>query len=321
MGLKEVFQKQGGAKLLKQYWKGGAFFTAAGEFLLLGKSRTALEILRLSADLKIKQKLEKQYKDKLLAFDKAYDTNIMQHHSRRIWVCWLQGMENGPDIVKVCFNSLQVHLSNREIILITEKNYRDYVAFPEIIQRKIDLGIIKGAHMTDLLRLELLIKYGGTWIDATVLCTDSSIPSYMLDSDLFMFQCLKPGRDGHTTVCSNWFITATSNNRLLFLMQQLLYSYWMEHDELLHYFIFHIFFQLCLELHPEEWNKVVPFSNATPHILLLRLFEPYDELVWNAIRLQTPFHKLTYKFNEEQIHTKGTYYDELFEKKHGAFVK
>ena len=72
MNLRETLKKQGGMKLLVQYWKGGSFFTAVGEFLLLGKSRTALEILRLSASLKTKQKLEKKYKQVLLAFDEKY---------------------------------------------------------------------------------------------------------------------------------------------------------------------------------------------------------------------------------------------------------
>ena len=58
--LKETFEKQGGKKFLKQYWHGGALFTAVGEFLLLGKSRIALEILRLSAGFEIRQKLERK---------------------------------------------------------------------------------------------------------------------------------------------------------------------------------------------------------------------------------------------------------------------
>lgn len=72
MSLKEIFKKQGGMKLLKQYWQGGALFTGIGEFLLLGKSRTALEILLLSTILKTKQKLEKKYRWKLKEFDKAW---------------------------------------------------------------------------------------------------------------------------------------------------------------------------------------------------------------------------------------------------------
>ena len=69
MGLKETFKKQGGMKLLKQYYCGGALFTAIGEFLLLGKSKTSLEILRNAASLKIKQKLEKKYLDKIDKID------------------------------------------------------------------------------------------------------------------------------------------------------------------------------------------------------------------------------------------------------------
>lgn len=68
MGLKEVFEKQGGMNLLKQYWNGGAFFTAAGELMLLGKDKKALEILRLSAQYKIKRILKRNIKRKLTNF-------------------------------------------------------------------------------------------------------------------------------------------------------------------------------------------------------------------------------------------------------------
>lgn len=310
MGLKQIFEKQGGMKLLKQYWQSGAFFTAVGEFLLLGKSRTALEILRLSAGLKTKQKLEKKYRNVLLKLASEYEEK--EHKTdHKIWICWLQGMENAPDIVQTCYKSVQKNIKDREIVLITQENYRNYVHFPDIIQSKIDRGIIKGAHMTDLLRLELLLNYGGTWIDATVFCSNSSVPDYMLDADLFMFQCMKPGRDGHSNVVSNWFITATTHNKILYLTRGLLYHYWEHNDDLVDYFIFHHFFQMVIELCPEEWNNVVPFSNSTPHILLLRLFETYDDTIWKAVTVQTPFHKLTYKFDENQIGKENTYYKKI----------
>ena len=63
---------------------------------------------------------------------------------------------------------------------------------------------------------------------------------------------------------------------------------------------------------PDEWNKVVPFSNATPHILLLRLFEEYDETIANAVKEMTSFHKLTYKFEESDTTIKNTFYQVLF---------
>lgn len=308
MILKETFEKQGGINLIKQYWHGGALFTAIGEFLLLGRSKTSLEILRNASSLKIKQKLEKRYKNIIIEIERKYQDKPVDI-DRKIWVCWFQGINNAPDIVKRCYLSLKENITDREIVLLTENNYRDYVTFPYEIQRKIDSGIIKGAHMSDLLRLELLQEYGGTWIDATVFCSSNEIPKYMLDSDLFLFQCLKPGKDGQPSIISNWFITAKPNQKFVFMVKELLYDYWRNNDEVVDYFIFHDFFQMLIDRYPEEWANVVPFSNSTPHILLLRLFEKYDDEMWDAIRKQTPFHKLTYKFSKNEENRKNTFYN------------
>ena len=58
-----------------------------------------------------------------------------------------------------------------EVIVIDEKNWREYIDLPDYIIRRRERKQIPPAHFTDLLRLELLIRYGGTWIDSTVLCT------------------------------------------------------------------------------------------------------------------------------------------------------
>ena len=227
MGLKQIFEKQGGINLLKQYWKGGAFFTAVGEFLILGKSRTSLEILRNATSLKIKQNLEKEYSDKIAVIEKKYKEEPYPKEPRKVWICWFQGMDNAPEIVRRCYASVEKNITDREIVLLTEKNYREYISFPEEIQNKIDCGKIKGAHMSDLLRLEMLQRYGGTWIDATVFCTSKTIPTYMLDSDLFLFQCLKPGRDGQPSTISNWFMTAKPNQNFCTIIGKIMMKWWI----------------------------------------------------------------------------------------------
>lgn len=311
MGIKETFRKQGGLKLIKQFAKTGSLGTAIGEFLMLGKSRTALEILRLSTQLKTTQKLQKKYSKELDLIDSRYDFSLPHESSNKIWICWFQGIDNAPAVVRRCIDSIKKNITDREVIVLTDKTINKYVVFPDYIQEKIDAGIIRGAHLSDLLRLELLIKYGGTWIDATVFCSGPDIPSYMLDSELFLFQCLKPGRDGHSTVISNWFITAKSNNRILFLVRELLYKYWKNNNSLVDYFIFHDFFQLSIEKHSEEWNRVVPFPNSTPHILLLRIFEDYDQCIWDAVTGQCPFHKLSYKFENKDMKKDGTFFKHI----------
>lgn len=306
MNLKEMFKKQGGIKLLKQYWQGGALFTGIGQFLLLGKSRTALEILRLSTTLKTKQKLEKKYKWKLEEFDKAY-TEKEHKSSDTIWICWFQGMDNAPDLVKKCYQSVIKNNPDKKVIVITEKNISDYVTFPEYIVTKWKQGVITHTHMTDLLRLELLITYGGLWLDATVLCTGIA-PEYFFDSDLFFFQTLKPGRDGHASYISSWLMEAKTNNKILMATKELCYEYWKTSNTMWDYFLLHDFMSIVLEKYEEDWKKIIPRDNATPHILLLRLFDQYDEKMWATIKSQTQFHKLTYKFSEEKQKEQGTYY-------------
>lgn len=314
MGLKQIFEKQGGINLLKQYWNGGAFFTAAGEFVLLGKDTKALEILRLSAQYKIKKNLEKSYKKKIDEFQSNYVDDKPHEASNKVWICWFQGLDNAPALVKKCYESLKQNLTDREIILITSDNMCDYVKFPEFILEKWKAGQITHTHMTDLLRLELLIKYGGMWIDATVLCTSKreEIPDYFFNSDLFLYQILKPGRDGQAQPISSWLISAKTNNKILMMARYLCYEYWKKNNEMVDYFLFHDFVMISLEQNEEDWKKIIPRDNAAPHMLLLRLFDKYDEETWNAIKEQTPFHKLTYKFDKENEIIKDTYYQHLF---------
>lgn len=307
----KLFQKVGGKEILRQWCHAHVFLFAMVQTLLQGFSRKGLEIVRLSANNKLLCKLRKKHR-RFIADFKENLQPAPRERSNKVWVCWFQGIENAPQLVQRCYRSLQENLKDREIILITQDNYREYAILPDYIEEKAARGIIPPAQFSDLLRLELLIRYGGTWIDSTVLCSGGDIPAYMLDSDLFMFQNLKPGLDGHPTCVSNWFITACTDHPILLLTQALLYEYWKTHNHLVDYFIFHDFFQLAVETYSEEWEKVMPFPNSTPHILLLRLFDTYDPAIWNGLQEMTPFHKLTYKFGDSQTALPNTYYHQLF---------
>lgn len=306
-----IFKKVGGMEILRQYWQAHVLLFSLIQTALQGFSRKSLEIVRLSVNNKILCKLRKKYRKTIVRFQEEYVPQPRQR-SNKVWVCWFQGMEAAPVLVQQCYQSLQQNLKDRHIILLTEENYKEYVTFPDYIQEKADKGIIPKAQFSDLLRLALLIRYGGTWIDATVYCSGGSIPHYMLDSELFMFQTLKPGLDGQATCVSNWFMTACTNHPLLLLTQTLLYEYWKKNDKMVDYFIFHDFFQLAIEAYPRQWEQVVPFSNSVPHILLLRLFDTYDQQIWDATREMTPFHKLSYKFNDADAQLPDTYYAKLF---------
>lgn len=307
-----LFNKVGGMDILKQYLRAHVFLFAMVQTLLNGFSKKSLEIVRLAVNNKILSKLRRKYRRFIREFTAA-QSPAPRERSNKVWVCWLQGMEQAPPLVQRCFRSLQEKLPDREVILLTEDNFRQYATFPEHIEKKLASGAITRTHFSDLLRLELLIRHGGTWIDATVFCSGGDIPDYMLDSELFLFQDLKPGADGHSVLISSWFMTACTNHPILLLTRGLLYRYWETKNAMVDYFLIHDMFQLAIEAYPEEWNRVMPFSNSTPHILLLRLFEPYDPAIWTAATAQTPFHKLSYKFDRTQTQLENTFYAHLMQ--------
>ena len=277
----------------------GAFtdFVRQGIDVLIGKRTIANAYSQIQA--KTIPYIRKKYEGLLKKYIEKYSNSDLQHvHNNKVWVCWLQGMDEAPEIVKVCHRSLLCHLKNREIIVITQKNLSQYVTFPEHIQEKFQKGIIPMAQYTDLLRLELLTRYGGTWIDATVLCSGEHYPKEILDADLFFFQHLRKGETKFLGI-SNWFITASSNQKVLLILRDMIYQYWKDYDCLIAYFIFHIFFTMIAEQMPEEIAKMPRKSNKLCFYLEHRLADKYDDAWMKELIDRCCFHKLNVRLWKE----------------------
>lgn len=309
-----LFKKVGGWNVLKQYAKAHVLLYALTQTALNGLSKKSLELTRLGVEHKIYRKLTKNFSKFVQAHVAANPAqNAVQKHNPIIWTIWLQGMEQAPTVVQQCYASMCKHITDRPIVVITEDNFSDYVTFPPYIMEKYEKGIISKVHFADLLRVELLATHGGTWLDGTVFCSSEPFQKYVLDDPLFLFQTLKPGLDGHSIAASSWLMTAHAGNPIILLTRALLHEYWKRYNYAVDYFILHNFIQMSIAAYPEVWNKVVPFSNATPHILLLRLFEEYDENLWEGLKGQTSFHKLSYKFTPEEAARTNTYYHRIFQ--------
>lgn len=304
------FKKVGGFGKIKEFARQGVLGTVAGEVFLLGKSHKALEIANLASQYKVHKHLKKKYGSYIGSLRDKQDT-LVHKKNKTVWICWLQGIENAPQLVQQCYETIKKQFADWKIVVITSENLNKYTDFPDHIVEKWKKGIISNTHFSDLLRLELLTLHGGLWLDATVCCT-GKLPKYIEDTPLFMYQSLKPGFTGHTNRISNWLIWAESSNIILLETKRILFKYWKDNDSVYDYFIFHHFATMILESYPEHLANIVPISNEMPHILLLHLFEQYDEQMWEAIKIGSSFHKLTYKFTEEQAKLKGTYYHQLF---------
>lgn len=225
--------------------------------------------------------------------------------SDKIWICWFQGVDNAPKLVQKCIESIKESVKEKEVIIIDLKNYKKYITLPQYIIEKFERKNIPYAQFSDILRVSLLVKYGGIWLDSTVFCTDK-LPDYIVDSELFVFKNIELDKaDKNPIVASSWLISAYSNNNILRLTQNLLFEYWKREKILTNYFIFHLFFSMATEKFKDEWEKVPTFSNANPHILQFECLEKYDSKRFEQIKKISSVHKLDKNLEKNKI--KDTY--------------
>lgn len=312
------FREFGGFKLLREYARMGLLplcFKQAMAVLI--RRKTPLEAYSCILEQAGKFLMGK-YEPVLADIETSYSKETGGSHSQYVWMCWLQGMEKAPKLVQVCYRSILQHLQDREVALLTEENINQYVSLPDYIVKKYRDGIIPTAHFTDLLRLELLIKYGGIWVDATVLCTgfeDLKDQAFrgIFDADLFLFQQLRKGETRFLGI-SNWFISACADNWVLKELRDLLFRYWKDYDCVVHYYVFHLFFGMIMEKHPEEVAKMPRYGNRVPHYLSRRMGDKYDETWMQELKEHCCFHKLSYRLCDSGLESKGTFYDEIINK-------
>lgn len=306
------FRQFGGFRLLKEYARLGILPTIVKGFIKRKPTRT----IYFEAMQKLEPFLMNKYMPVLLARKAYYEKQELdRQHSNIVWFSWLQGLEQAPPIVKVCYQSLKQNLTDREIKVIDENNWRDYVNMPEHIIRRWELKQMPPAHFSDFLRLQLLTRYGGTWIDSTVLCTGAEHAKMYLDADLFVFQYTPIERfpDSFDGI-SSWFITSCSNHTLLLILRDMLSAYWKDYDITLDYYLIHFFFSMLANEFPQEIARM-PYGYSVWSITLMHHWqEPFKQRKWDKLTSIVNFHKLAYKVDEKVKSDKGNFYNWILEK-------
>lgn len=242
--------------------------------------------------------LWRRYKDLIVSPLKKH--NIGTTIPKIIWICWLQGYENAPDIVKVCRKSVEYWAKDFEIRIVTAENMLKWVTLPNHIINKYLSNKMSFTHLSDVLRTCLLVEHGGIWMDATVLLT-GPIPKYITDEPLFFFQKSILASIPHFG--SNWFLASVPNHPILIRQKELLSAYWERELVLKDYFIYHVFLYLLLNrnIEAKRYKLNIPYvPNVDVHTLQFSLFNIYEDKQWNNIIQRSSIHKLTWKIKDPQ---------------------
>jgi hypothetical protein len=179
-----------------------------------------------------------------------------------IYILWFQGFDNAPYVVKQCVKSWKRNNPDWTIILLDDTNLNLYIDLEKISYSK----NIKYCHLSDIIRMLLLEKYGGLWVDATSFChkpLNDWLPEYSI-TGFFAFD--KPYIN---IVVSNWFLYSEKEHYIIREWCKETLHYYKINGFAHDYYIHHVLFeQLCQkEEFKHEWDKVSKLSGTIPHSL------------------------------------------------------
>ena len=141
-----------------------------------------------------------------------------------IWIFWFQGWSSAPTLIKNCKESWVINNPEWEVKILDSNSLKEY---SDLSFDSNKFEFLSTAHKSDLIRLELLEKYGGVWVDASLFCLiplDSWIFNN-LNSGLFFFEC-----GSRSAIITNWFIASRRNHKTLKLLKKELIRFWLNNN-------------------------------------------------------------------------------------------
>ena len=141
----------------------------------------------------------------LLYFDKKIPENFENNKVPKIiWSYW--DSHEIPEIVKLSIKSWKKTSPQYKINFMNQKNVEEYVSLPT------NWKTLPAYRQSDIIRLRLLEKYGGVWIDASTILLED-LDKFISKNNLTLF--ITPRSSLENPVFENWFISAPPNNTVI----------------------------------------------------------------------------------------------------------
>lgn len=281
--------------------------------LVLSKFNILLKLrnkLRVSKNKQINKILTKRYQ---YLIDKYKNITISNQNksSNKIWIFWYQGLENAPLVIKKNILTIKHYCKDREIVILTKDNICEYYDMPNFIRNKINNNQITITYLSDILRMNLLKKYGGFWMDATMFLTDNPLKN----ND---FYTIKFHTDEETSISKClWVIGFIGGQNQLFydFMVDFFNDYWSKEELVIDYFMTDYVIRIAydnIKLIKDVFDKV-DYNNKDLFKLQTIINNKYDDKVWKELVKNNQVHRLTYK-EYINMDDKENYYAKIINK-------
>ena len=248
---------------------------------------------------------------------------------KRLWTLWVQGLDAAPPVVRACVDSWRHWNPQWQFEILDEP--RVFELLPDLRDWRDRWPGMTATSFSDLIRVNLLSRFGGVWTDATCLCRrplDVWLPGLARQG---FFAFVNPATD---RLLASWFLAARPGAPLIQRWAAVSNDYWrhgaervlVDMDDLLKapehaeyrgnrlawfdpddpryrthypYFWFHYLFE-GLVAKPDliaSWQSMPKMTADIPHRLQQAgLRRPVDEPLRQEFRLGiAPLYKLTYK--------------------------
>lgn len=220
--------------------------------------------------------------------------DVVSNHT--IWVFWWQGKESMPSIVKKCYESIVAHSNGAKVQLITKDNFLQYVEIPKVVIEKQNKGVLCHAHFSDIYRCCLLSKYGGLWLDATILLT-ADIQPHIFERDFFTMRRQPTENHSENNLYSSFCFGCKPGNLLFKNLSNLFLAYVQKEKYFVDYFLFDYFIELVASHVPSVKSMLEehPYNNPRQLDLQYNFNKEFNLDWWEKLTTTTTMHKLTYK--------------------------
>lgn len=137
-----------------------------------------------------------------------------------IWIFWYD--DQIPELVQLCVDRIKKLHSNYKVNILNRNNVSEYIDINiNFLVEKMPV-----ANLSDLIRLKLLKKYGGVWLDASIIL-EKNINEFFLDEnnkfDIVAYYNKSQSIGCNIPVVESWLLAAPKEsdfiNRWLFYFQ------------------------------------------------------------------------------------------------------
>jgi tetratricopeptide (TPR) repeat protein len=208
-----------------------------------------------------------------------------------IFIYWAQGFEAAPPVVRACLAALRANNPASRVHELSLANIAAYVDVPEDLAAALEGD---HHHFSDLLRMLLLEKFGGVWVDATCLVTEPLRPHIdraLAKGSVFAFNYTGP-------YLVNWFLASRPDSYVMHLWRAASFLWWEKRGEIVDFLLHHHIFEMLHRLDDRfrtEWEAGLRLNATPPHALQSVLLRPYDPEMFQTITEGAFVHKLRHQ--------------------------